>query len=91
MSTVKRYPLENDHRVDTVDQYKSAKHGTVDVHDPYRWLEDEESKQTKEWVNAQVNLFDEYMKENCAENVEHLKTELTKRWSFERYSCPFKR
>eukprot|EP00475_Leptophrys_vorax_P015929 TRINITY_DN22315_c0_g1_i1.p1 TRINITY_DN22315_c0_g1~~TRINITY_DN22315_c0_g1_i1.p1 ORF type:complete len:766 (-),score=203.36 TRINITY_DN22315_c0_g1_i1:48-2345(-) len=86
-----QYPALNSHRVDVVEKFQSAKHGTVEVRDPYRWLEDEEGKNTKEWIDAQVSLFDEYMAQNCAETSELLKKELTNRWMFERYSCPFKR
>jgi len=41
---------------DTVDDY----HGTK-VADPYRWLEDVESKETAAWVEQQNKLTSEYL------------------------------
>src|SRR6201996_3648560 len=32
----------------------------VEVHDPYRWLEDAESPQTQDWLREQDELFREY-------------------------------
>lgn len=41
-------PYPKTRQVDQVDQY----HG-VSVADPYRWLEDDNSADTKSWVKAQ--------------------------------------
>ena len=41
-----QYPVTK--KVDTVDNY----HGTT-IADPYRWLEDDNSEETKAWVKEQ--------------------------------------
>lgn len=48
-----KYPYTK--KVDVVDDY----HGTK-VADPYRWLEDPNSEETKEWLSEQVVLTDQY-------------------------------
>ncbi len=51
-----KYPKAR--KVDQVDNY----HG-VKVADPYRWLEEMTSPETKSWIDAQEELFDGYVKE----------------------------
>ena len=70
-------------KVDTVDNY----FGT-DVQDPYRWLEDDTSKQTAEWVAAQNDVTFSYLK-----NISYrdkIKERLSKIFNYERLSAPFK-
>ncbi|MEM7065336.1 MAG: prolyl oligopeptidase family serine peptidase [Cyanobacteria bacterium P01_B01_bin.77] len=71
-------------RCDQTDTY----HGTT-VADPYRWLEDPNSDETKAWVKAQNKVTFGYLHELSA--VEPLKQRLTELWNYERYSIPFKR
>ncbi|NEZ61704.1 S9 family peptidase [Leptolyngbyaceae cyanobacterium CCMR0082] len=71
-------------RCDQTDTY----HGTA-VADPYRWLEDPNSDETKTWVEAQNEVTFGYLRELPA--VEPLKKRLTELWNYERYSVPFKR
>ena len=76
-----QYP--NTARVEHTDNY----HGTV-VADPYRWLEDDNSEQTKAWVkdqNAVTNAFLDAMPQRMP--VRKLYTEL---YNFEKYGVPFK-
>jgi prolyl oligopeptidase len=75
------YPLSK--KVDQQDNY----HGTT-VADPYRWLEDANSAETKEWVDAQNKLTQGYLAQIPAR--EAIKARLTKLWNFERYSVPYK-
>ena len=49
-----QYPVT--HRSDHVDTY----HG-VEVPDPYRWLEREDSDETRDWLASQERLFDGYV------------------------------
>ena len=66
-----------------VDDY----HG-VKVADPYRWLEDLDTPDTKAWVEAQNRLTNAYLAEIPAR--QKIKERLTKLWNFERYGIPFR-
>ncbi|MFK0732274.1 MAG: prolyl oligopeptidase family protein [Gloeotrichia echinulata GP01] len=68
---------------DQVDNY----HGTV-VADPYRWLEDPDSEETRVWVEAENQVTSAYLTEIPAR--EKIKQRLTKLWDYEKYSIPFK-
>lgn len=71
-------------KVDVVDNY----HGTL-VPDPYRWLEDTESPETKAWIEAQNALSLPYL--HNLPHREPLRRILTRRWNYTRYGIPFKR
>jgi prolyl oligopeptidase len=75
------YPLA--HTVDQVDVY----HG-VPVKDPYRWLEDAHSLETRAWIDAENAITFAYL-ENLP-GREAIKKRLTKLWEYENYSAPFK-
>ncbi|MCW5555863.1 MAG: S9 family peptidase [Verrucomicrobiae bacterium] len=66
-----------------VDDY----HG-VEVADPYRWLEDDNSAETKAWVEAQNKVTFGYL-EQIPERAA-IKARLTQLWNYERYGVPFK-
>ncbi len=69
--------------VDTVDTY----FGT-EVPDPYRWLEDDKSAETGEWVKSQNLVTNAYL-----DNIdfrEVIKTRLTELEDYEKISAPFK-
>ncbi len=66
-----------------VDNY----HGTL-VADPYRWLEDDNSPETKAWVAAQNKVTFAYL--NAIPGREAIRARLTKLWNYERYTVPFK-
>jgi prolyl oligopeptidase len=70
-------------QVDQQDNY----HGTS-VADPYRWLEDTESLETKAWVDAQNAVTFSYL-ESIPERT-YLEQRLTQLWDYPRYSTPFK-
>jgi prolyl oligopeptidase len=68
---------------DQVDDY----HG-VKVADPYRWLEDLDSEETRAWVEAENKLSFAYLAAIPARTA--LKDRLTKLWNYEKYGTPFK-
>ena len=71
-------------RGEHVDTY----HG-VSVPDPYRWLEDIDSEQTRAWVQAQQKVTNAYLE--GVEAREAIKTRLTALWNYERWGVPRKR
>jgi prolyl oligopeptidase len=68
---------------DQVDDY----HG-VKIADPYRWLEELDSAETKAWVEAQNKLSFGYLAAIPARTP--LKDRITKLWNYEKYGVPFK-
>ena len=62
-------------------------HGTT-IADPYRWLEDTDSPETKAWVEAQNRLSERYLS-NIPERAA-IKNRLTQLWNYARTSAPFK-
>ena len=67
---------------DTIDTY----FGT-DVNDRYRWLEDDRSKETEEWVKAQNEVTFGYLDQIPIR--EALKERLTALWNYEKVGAPF--
>jgi len=70
-------------KVDTVTNY----FGT-DVKDPYRWLEDDRSKETEAWVENQNEVTFGYL--DKIPFREELKERLTAVWNYEKVGAPFK-
>src|SRR5665647_3143062 len=70
-------------KVDQQDDY----FGTI-VKDPYRWLEDDNSAETKEWVEEENAVTQNYLS-----NIpfrEKVKERLEEMWNYAKYSSPFK-
>ena len=70
-------------QVYTVDDYFG-----VQVKDPYRWLEDDMSDETAQWVKAENDVTFSYLK-----NIpyrDELKTTLEKLMNYEKVTAPFK-
>jgi len=67
------------------ESVKEVLHG-VEVADPYRWLEDPDSEETKQFVDAQNNVTFPYLR-SC-KHREDLNAKVTKMWDYPRYSCP---
>ena len=70
-------------KVDQTDDY----HGTR-ISDPYRWLEDDNSAETKAWVESQNKVTFAYL--NQIPQRAKIKARLTELWNYEKYSAPFK-
>ncbi|CAD5317337.1 unnamed protein product [Arabidopsis thaliana] len=66
-----------------VDDYHGVKIG-----DPYRWLEDPDAEEVKEFVQSQVKLTDSVL-EKC-ETKEKLRQNITKLIDHPRYDSPFR-
>src|SRR5690348_8745942 len=62
-------------------------HGTI-VHDPYRWLEDDKSAETKEWVEAQNKVTSAYL--STIPFRDKIKKRIGELYNYERYSVPFR-
>ncbi|MCR9161251.1 MAG: prolyl oligopeptidase family serine peptidase [bacterium] len=71
-------------RVEHVDDY----HG-IAVADPYRWLEDIDSDQTRAWVEAQNEVTFGYLE--TIEARDALRKRLTALWDYERWGVPRRR
>ncbi len=71
-------------KVDQKDDY----FGTI-VPDPYRWLEDDNSTETKQWVNEENYITENYLSKIPFRN--QIKDSLEKYFNYPRYGAPFKR
>lgn len=76
-----KYPKTNEGNV--IDTYFDTK-----VADPYRWLEDDRSKETDAWVDAQNKVTFDYL--NKIPFRAAYKARLEKLWNYEKFSAPFK-
>jgi len=68
---------------EVVDDY----HGT-EIADPYRWLEDDHSDETKSWVIAQNKVTNQFLSK--IDVKEKFVSRLTTLWNYPKYSVPFK-
>lgn len=67
---------------DVVDNYFG-----IPVPDPYRWLEDDKSAETAQWVKAQNDFTFAYLSKIPYRNT--IKEKLQKLWNYERIGAPF--
>ena len=70
-------------RGDVIDDY----HGTK-VPDPYRWLEETDSPDTKAWVTAENKVTFDYLK--SIPGRDRIQKRLTQLWDYEKYGMPSK-
>lgn len=71
-------------KVDSVDTYFGHK-----IPDPYRWLEDDNSEQTAQWVAAENKITNEYLSKIPFR--EDLEERLSEIWNYPKYGVPFKK
>jgi len=76
------YPVTQE--VDSIDNY----HG-VEIADPYRWLEDDNSEETKAWVIEQNKVTNAYLSEIPFR--QKIQDRLTQIWDYPKYGLPFKK
>ena len=76
-----KYPQTK--KTDKVDSYFETK-----ISDPYRWLEDDRSTETADWVKAQNQLTFGYLSAIPFRNA--IKERMEKLWNYEKVSAPFK-
>jgi prolyl oligopeptidase len=63
-------------------------HGTI-VEDPYRWLEDDNSVATKNWVTAQNTVTQDYLATISFRKQVYSRLEAL--WNYPKYGSPFKK
>jgi len=60
----------------------------TEVEDPYRWLEDDKSAETAEWVKAQNQLTFDYLAQ--LPSRDKINSRLTELWDYPKYGVPYK-
>lgn len=81
MAFTGHYP--NTKKSDQSDEYFGTK-----VADPYRWLENDMSEETKGWVTEQNKVTNSYIAQIPFRDA--IKKRLTELWNYAKYSAPFK-
>ncbi|MCD4724643.1 MAG: prolyl oligopeptidase family serine peptidase [Bacteroidales bacterium] len=77
-----KYPVSK--KVDQTDEYFG-----VQVADPYRWLEDDNSEETAEWVKAENTVTNAYLSQIPFRDK--IVDRLTEIWNYPRYRTPEKK
>jgi len=63
-------------------------YGDIQVSDPYRWLEDDNSEETKDWVTRQNKATFGYLDQIPFRD--DIKSRLSELWNYEKVGTPFK-
>src|SRR6188472_4486991 len=77
-----KYPTTR--KEDVTDDYFGTK-----VPDPYRWLEDDNSAETKAWVTEQNKVTFKFLE--TIPQRDRIRERLRTLWNYERFGIPFKR
>lgn len=75
------YPVAR--KSEQVDDYHGLK-----ISDPYRWLEDPDSQESRAWIEAENKLTFGYL-DTIPERTK-IKARITELWNFEKYDTPYK-
>ena len=78
------YPIPKTYRSEVTDTI----HGIV-ITDPYRWLEDQNSTETRDWINAQNKYSDHFLKN--LPYRESIRIRMEQLYRIEKISIPFER
>ncbi|MDA3817271.1 MAG: prolyl oligopeptidase family serine peptidase [Prolixibacteraceae bacterium] len=70
------------HKADAVDTFYG-----VSIEDPYRWLEDDNSEETAQWVEAQNEVTFGYL--NTLPGRDKIEKRLTELWNYPKSGTPF--
>jgi prolyl oligopeptidase len=81
--TSRRLEYPKTRATDQVDDYFGTK-----VKDPYRWLEDDNSAETKAWVEAENKVTFAYLE--SIPQRQAIEKRITELWNYERYGAPSK-
>jgi len=76
-----KYEYPKARKADVVEDY----HGTK-VADPYRWMEDPDAAETRDWVDAENELTRKYIDSFAGRDA--IKARLTQLWNYPKYSVP---
>lgn len=76
-----KYPITD--KMEQTDEFFGTQ-----VSDPYRWLEDDRSAETGDWVGRENKVTAEYLDRIPYRNA--IKKRLTELWNYEKFSAPFK-
>src|SRR5690606_25929874 len=68
-------------RAEQVDDY----HGTK-VADPFRWLEDLDSEETRQWVEAENRVTESFLSKIASRD--EIRKRLTELWDYPKYGIP---
>ncbi len=81
---ITQLPYPNTAKDSVVDDYFGTK-----VQDPYRWLENDTSKETSDWVTKQNIVTQDYLSQIPYRNK--IKDRLTEIWNYAKVTAPIKK
>lgn len=76
-------------RSNHIDTYTNAAGQQRQVADPYRWLEDPNSPETKAWIDAQIEVTDQFLE--GLKSREAYRKRMTELWDYPKDGVPWKK